>query len=128
LALVGAVIGESEGIAIFLDQGNSNQVVRLRIGEDYDGWVLHSVKGREAILQRDGEDAVFALPAPDDVSAPAVPNMQGNITTQPLASGAGAGLPPAGVPQGAVVYPRSPGDFAPYVPHGTPRNGEPDGL
>ena len=62
LTLVGAVVGETEGIAIFLD--SNNEVIRLRTGQDYSGWVLNGVRGREATLQRDSETAVFALPAP----------------------------------------------------------------
>ena len=42
----------------------------MRTGQDYSGWVLNGVRGREATLQRDSETAVFALPAPDGVPSP----------------------------------------------------------
>jgi len=61
-ALVGAVSGESESIAVFLDQ-STNNVIRLRMGQNHDGWVLSSVKGREATLQRNQITLVFSLPA-----------------------------------------------------------------
>jgi general secretion pathway protein N len=65
LTLVGAVIGETEGIAVFLDEA-TNDVVRLRTGESHSGWILRSVKGREATLEKDRETVVLALPVPGD--------------------------------------------------------------
>jgi len=64
LALLGAVLGDSEGIAILLDQGSSG-IVRLRTGEQYSGWTLRSVRAREATLQKEPETIVLALPAPN---------------------------------------------------------------
>jgi len=63
LALVGAIVGERDGIAIFLDQA-TNDMVRLRTGENHAGWVLRSVRGREATLVKDTETVILALPAP----------------------------------------------------------------
>lgn len=65
LALVGTVTGETEKIAVFVDETSKN-VVRLKTGENHTGWILRSVNGREAVLQKDGETAVLALPRPDD--------------------------------------------------------------
>jgi hypothetical protein len=64
LALVGTVVNATEGFGIFLDQA-SNTVVRLRLGEGHNGWILRSVQGREVMLERDRETAVLALPARD---------------------------------------------------------------
>jgi general secretion pathway protein N len=61
LTLVGTVTGEQEAFGIFLDQ-TANKIVRLRLGDDHHGWVLRQVRGREVILQRDGETAFLALP------------------------------------------------------------------
>jgi len=74
LALVGAVVGDSEAIAIFLDQ-NSQGIVRLRTGENHQGWTLSAVKGREATLQRGNETMQLALPAPNEtqVGMPGLP-------------------------------------------------------
>ena len=52
LVLIGAIAGETEGFAVFLDQATNN-VIRLRTGQDHAGWVLRSVKGREVTLQKD---------------------------------------------------------------------------
>ena len=72
LTLVGAVAGESEGYAVFLDQA-TNTVIRLKTGQDHSGWVLRSVKGREAILQKDRRTTTLALPAPGAQTVPGVP-------------------------------------------------------
>jgi len=85
LALVGAVVGEAEGIAVFLDQTNQ-AIVRLRTGENHSGWILRSVKGREATLQKDRETVLLALPAPTDPTVmPGIPGMPGlpPLPTQP---------------------------------------------
>lgn len=70
LTLVGAVAGESEGYAVFLDQA-TNSVIRLKTGQDHSGWVLRAVKGREAILQKDRRTTTLALPVPGAQTAPA---------------------------------------------------------
>jgi general secretion pathway protein N len=127
LILVGAVVGETEGIAVFLD--SSRTVIRLRMGQDYSGWVLNTVKGREATLQRNQETAVFTLPIPLSDSAPAATNPSpavGAATAPSAAVPAPSGSVPA--PGGALVMPSNPADFAPFVPRKTPKNGEPDGL
>lgn len=62
LTLLGSVTGHSEGFAIFIDQSDQ-AIIRLRTGEDHLGWVLRSVRGREAVLQKDRETIVFSFPA-----------------------------------------------------------------
>ena len=81
LQLVGAIASETEGFAVFLDQATNN-VVRLKLGQDHSGWVLQSVKGREVTLAKDGRVATMVLPQPG--SAPS----------------AGPGIPVAGPPRG----------------------------
>ncbi len=61
LALVATVIGDTQSIAVFTDTMTSN-TVRLRPGEGHAGWILLSVEGREAALQKDSETAILALP------------------------------------------------------------------
>jgi len=82
LALVGAVVGDSDGIAVFLDQ-TTRGIVRLRTGENHRGWILRAVRRREATLQKDQDTLLLALPAPgeqekrgpdgDALPAPALP-------------------------------------------------------
>ena len=70
LILVGAIASETEGYAVFLDQA-TNSVIRLKTGQDHSGWVLRSVKGREAVLQKDRQTTTLVLPVPG--GAPSVP-------------------------------------------------------
>jgi hypothetical protein len=62
LALVGAVAGDSDGIAVFVDQ-TTQGIVRLRSGESHAGWILRSVKGREVTVEKGRNSILLALPA-----------------------------------------------------------------
>jgi general secretion pathway protein N len=63
VSLVGTIASDDEGFGIFLDQ-STKAVFRLRVGEDYQGWKLRSVQGREAVLERDQQVVPLALPQP----------------------------------------------------------------
>jgi len=63
LALVGAIAGDHEGIAIFLD-GTTKTIIRMKTGESRAGWMLQAVKAREAILQKDEKTIVLVLHLP----------------------------------------------------------------
>ena len=63
LSLVGAIIGDNTAIAVFVDAG-TRDVIRLKIGEGHAGWILRSVRGREAVLENGQETATIALPVP----------------------------------------------------------------
>jgi general secretion pathway protein N len=96
LILVGAIASETEGFAVFLDQ-TSNQVVRLRIGQDHNGWVLRTVKGREVTLQKDKREATLTLPLPGTAANGPALGMP-----QPVPAAATPNAPPkASVPMGA---------------------------
>ena len=60
-ALLGAIAGEKEEIAILLDE-TTKIVVRLRRGESHSGWTLRSVKGREVTLEGYRQTAILAFP------------------------------------------------------------------
>jgi general secretion pathway protein N len=109
LVLIGAVVGESDAIAVFLDRTNM-AVVRLRTGEMHSGWELSSVLPREVTLKKADQVEVLVFQRPDG---------------SPGAVG-GSGLPiqPAQAVQPAQVT----GGYAPFIPRSTPKNGESDGL
>lgn len=65
LVLVGTVISGTEGFGVFLDQSTHN-VVRLRTGEGYAGWILRSVKAREATLEKAQQTETLHLPRPGE--------------------------------------------------------------
>jgi general secretion pathway protein N len=65
LSLVGVVTGISGGFAVFLNTA-THDILRLKLGEGNEGWVLRSVKGREAVLEKNHQTAVIGLPASED--------------------------------------------------------------
>jgi general secretion pathway protein N len=105
LALIGAVVGESDAIAVFLDRTNQ-KIIRLRQGEAHAGWELSSVLPGEVTFKKADRTEVLALKR----------------------HGGPAGVPGASV---APLVPAAGGvdaSYAPFVPRSTPKNGEPDGL
>ncbi|MGJ5181201.1 hypothetical protein ACQR16_20550 [Bradyrhizobium oligotrophicum] len=61
LQLVGTVIGDEESFGIFVDPA-SQKPLRLRVGASYEGWLLHSLKPREAMLQKNLETVNVMMP------------------------------------------------------------------
>ena len=106
LVLVGVIAGDSEGFAVFLDAA-TNSAVRLKTGQDHDGWVLRSVKGREATLEKNKRTATLTLPAPITATV-------GETASLPVPP------PPMAPPPGAPVLPRPPGPAGAALP-GAPR-------
>jgi len=109
LTLVGAVVGDSDAIAVFLDR-TSQKFVRLRQGETHSGWVLSAVQGREVTLKKADRSEILVLQRQEATAgAPAAP---GPVTADSTVPAAGA-------------FDTS---YAPFTPRSTPKNGEADGL
>ena len=72
LTLVGTIAGATDGFGIFLDK-TSNKVMRLKLREAHQGWILRRVHGREAVLEKQDQTVVLALPAARDQSANSAP-------------------------------------------------------
>jgi len=70
LSLVGTIAGDDDKFGIFVDQ-TTRTVLRLRLGEEFHGWKLQSVRGREVAFQKDQQNVVVALPQPG-LSQPSV--------------------------------------------------------
>jgi general secretion pathway protein N len=68
LTLVGTVAGDSESFGIFVDKASST-ALRLKVGEDYQGWRLSVVQGRDVSLERDQQTVVLSLPEPGTETA-----------------------------------------------------------
>jgi general secretion pathway protein N len=107
LALIGAVVGDSDAIAVFLDRTNQ-KIVRLRQGESHAGWEVSSVRGREVTLKKADQAEVLTLKGPDASPSPTGPPGIPSLTV-PTAGGIGV-------------------SYAPFVPRSTPKSGESDGL
>jgi len=63
LILVGTILGDANSFGIFIDQ-TSRTALRLKLGEQHEGWTLRSVQKREAMLIKDQQIAVIEMPQP----------------------------------------------------------------
>jgi hypothetical protein len=63
LALVGTIVSGDEGFGIFIDQ-STKAALRLKVGEDFQGWKLLTIRGREVTMGKDERSAVLTLPQP----------------------------------------------------------------
>jgi hypothetical protein len=68
LSLVGTIAGGDEGFGIFLDLP-TKAAVRLKLGDDYQGWKLRLIQGREVTMEKDQLAAVLSMPKPGTASA-----------------------------------------------------------
>jgi general secretion pathway protein N len=68
LALVGTIGSPDQSFGIFVDQ-TTKAALRLRIGEEYQGWRLRAVGPREVTLEHDEQTTVLRLPSPDTSAA-----------------------------------------------------------
>jgi len=107
LALIGAVVGEGEAVAVFLDQTNQ-KIVRLHQGESHAGWELSSVQPREVTFRKADRTEILALSRQDGPAG-----IAGAVAAPGLVVPAAAG---------------SNTSFAPFVPRATPKIRESDGL
>jgi general secretion pathway protein N len=62
LNLLGVIVGSGEGYAVFLNNA-THAVIRLKTGEEEDGWILRSVAEREAVLEKNHRTAIVRLPS-----------------------------------------------------------------
>jgi hypothetical protein len=60
IALVGVVIGEEGPRAVVNDMA-LNKIVRVRIGDEVDGWKVREIDERLLVLWRDGRSTSFKL-------------------------------------------------------------------
>jgi hypothetical protein len=63
LSLVGTISGDDAKFGIFIDQA-TNAVVRLKLGDEFQGWQLRSVQGRGVTFQKNRQSFVVSLPQP----------------------------------------------------------------
>lgn len=117
LALIGAVVGDADAIAVFVDR-TSQKTVRLRQGESHAGWVLSTVLRREVTMKKGGRAETIELKSTNApaAAAPGVPI---------LAGAPGAQILPMPTQIGAGVMDTN---YAPFIPRSTPKNGQHDGL
>jgi hypothetical protein len=85
VSLIGTVIGTDVQIGLFFEKA-TNKVVRLRLGEEHQGWVLRLIKAREVTMVKDVEQTLVFDPTPGKALAvrgttvpPPVPNSVGTV-------------------------------------------------
>jgi general secretion pathway protein N len=73
VSLLGTILGTDAHIGVFLETATQN-IVRLRVGEGHQGWVLRLINVGEVTLVKDGNQvAVLKLPPPGE--APDAPKI-----------------------------------------------------
>ena len=72
LKLVGTIVGGDNSIAICFNP-STRDVVRLKVGESFQGWFLRAVHGREAAFEKATLHVTLALPSPEDQQVSALP-------------------------------------------------------
>jgi general secretion pathway protein N len=85
LSLVGTIASGDEGFGIFLDQ-STKAALRLKVGEDYQGWKLRAIQGREVTMEKDQQAAVLTLPQPGDQSSGEVRLVPVSAVKMPVAT------------------------------------------
>ena len=68
MSLVGTIASDDESYGIFLDQ-STKAALRLKVGEEYQGWKLRSIQGREVTIERDQQRVSLTLPEPGEASS-----------------------------------------------------------
>jgi general secretion pathway protein N len=79
LSLIGTILSGGGGLAIFVDQA-TKAPLRIRIGADYQGWMLRQIEAKSVTLQKGQQIAMLSFePAKDqNTSADA-----GSVRTRP---------------------------------------------
>ena len=133
LSLVGTVVGRAgESVGLFLSNSDKS-TVRLKAGENHNGWILRAVRPRQVELGKGLDSAVLDLPQPD-LKSSAIPVPPAGSRNPPMPSSPAsasltvnsarqAGTVPAGVRQGATIVVQPP-SFNPAPAAANPfRNG-----
>ncbi|MCP3445156.1 hypothetical protein [Bradyrhizobium sp. CCGUVB14] len=93
LTLLGTVAGSRERIGLFIDP-TSKAVLRLKRGQNHQGWTLHEVRPRQVELAKGLDSTVLDMPPPD---------------LKPGPPAALAAAPPPPSPAALAVNAKSPG-------------------
>jgi general secretion pathway protein N len=85
LSLVGTIASEDESYGIFLDQA-TKMAIRLKLGDDYQGWKLRTIQGREVTIEKDQQGAVLTLPEPGGPSGGEIRLIPVTASKMPMAT------------------------------------------
>lgn len=105
LTLLGTVAGSGGRIGLFIDSV-SKAVVRLKYGENHNGWTLRDVRPRQVELAKNLDSAVLDLATPEATAAPArVPRTTTFAAAPPSSAPTTTGGLPTPTPIGAPGMP-----------------------
>jgi general secretion pathway protein N len=96
LTLLGTIIGESERIGIFLDK-TSQDVIRLKLGQHYLGWMLLSVRRGAISLEKNHAEATLTFPRAGETAPRAAQEAAKPDRAGPCGSGRPEACPPPAV-------------------------------
>jgi general secretion pathway protein N len=75
ISLIGTIVGDARQVAVFLD-AEAHAVIRLRRGEQHDGWTLRRIGRREVTLDKGDETAAMALASSGAKQMPRISPLQ----------------------------------------------------
>jgi hypothetical protein len=85
LSLVGTIASDDESYGIFLDLA-TKAAIRLKVGDDYQGWKLRAIQGREVTIEKDQQGAVLTLPEPGGPSGGEIRMIPMTASKMPMAT------------------------------------------
>src|SRR5215471_6290355 len=85
LSLVGTIASDDESYGIFLDAATKT-AIRLKVGDDYQGWKLRAIQGREVTIEKDQQCAVLTLPEPGGPSGGEIRMIPITASKMPMAT------------------------------------------
>lgn len=100
LSLLGTVAGSRERIGLFIDSV-SKEVLRLKAGENHQGWTLRNVRPRQVELAKGLDNTILDLAPPDLKPGPSGPMLAGTAT--PIAAPTTSTAAPRGSTPPAVL-------------------------
>lgn len=109
LLLLGTVAGSGERIGLFIDS-TSKAVLRLKRGENHQGWTLRDVRPRQVELAKGLDNTVLDMPSPD---------------MKPGPPAALAAAPPPPPPAALAVSAKAPGVLPPLTNANVQRGPQP---
>lgn len=87
LTLLGTVIGGETQLALCQDQ-TTKETIRLKTGQNHEGWILRAVSRREAQFEKADQIATLVFPVPgtetQDGDAPRTKSMIAGVVSSPV--------------------------------------------
>jgi hypothetical protein len=96
------VIGATQSIGVFVDQ-DTKGVIRLRVGEGHDNWILQAIDGRKVTFERDQRQVTLSLPDRNGMDQQGAPIAMPAPVRRHMSALIRAERPPPASPSGKLV-------------------------